>query len=75
VTRDLAVVAAGSPAAVRDAALLDDLAGLASRIAPGAPAAFAVRLVRAGELLEANANPELLVDVLVLAWPRPAVGA
>jgi len=26
--------------------------------------------VRAAEFLDANANPELLEDTLVLAWPR-----
>jgi len=70
VARDLAVVAAGARAAVRDPALLDDLDAVASRIQPEAPALFLGRLARAAGLLEANANPELLVDVLVLAWPR-----
>jgi DNA polymerase-3 subunit delta' len=70
VARDLAVVAAGSRAAVHDPALLDDLDATASRIPPGSAVAFLGRLARAVELLEANANPELLVDVLVLAWPR-----
>jgi DNA polymerase III subunit delta' len=72
VARDLAVVAAGSRAAVRDPALLDDLEATALRIPAGSAAVFLGRLARAAELLEANANPELLVDVLVLAWPRAA---
>ena len=72
VARDLAVVAAGSRTAVRDPALLDDLEATAGRIPPGSAAVFLGRLARAAELLEANANPELLVDVLVLAWPRAA---
>ena len=72
VARDLAVVAAGSRTAVRDPALLDDLEATAGRIPPGSAVAFLGRLARAFELLEANANPELLVDVLVLAWPRAA---
>lgn len=70
VARDLAVTAAGSPAAARDMALLDDLRAVAAGVAPEACTAFLGRLVRAAELLEANANPELLVDTLVLAWPR-----
>ncbi len=69
VARDLAVVAAGARAAVRDPGLLDDLEPVAARIPTGAAAAFATRLARAAELLDANANPELLVDVLALAWP------
>ena len=32
-------------------------------------AAFLDRLARAGELLDVNVAPELLVDSLVLAWP------
>jgi hypothetical protein len=72
VVRDLAVVAAGSRSAVRDVALLEDLEAVAARVPRDAPAAFLARLARAADLLEGNANPELLVDVLVLAWPRPA---
>ncbi len=70
VARDLAVTASGAGAAVRDTALLDDLRAVAGAIKPGACVAFLGRLVRAAELLEGNANPELLVDTLVLAWPH-----
>jgi hypothetical protein len=69
VTRDLAIAALGDPAAVRDPALLDELAG-AAELPPGAAAGFLQRLDRAGELLESNVSPELVVDALVLAWPR-----
>ncbi|MDA8238303.1 MAG: DNA polymerase III subunit [Chloroflexi bacterium] len=76
VARDLAVVATGSVGAVRDPALLDDLGAVAAIVPPGGPAAFLGRLARAAELLDRNANPELLVDVLALAWPGPpAAGA
>ncbi len=75
VARDLAVVAAGAPGAVRDPALLDDLERASARVAPSDPPAFLVRLSRAVQLLEANANPELLVDVLVLAWPPAHEGS
>jgi DNA polymerase-3 subunit delta' len=73
VARDLAIVAAGSPGAVRDLALLDDLAAIAPRVTSDSVVAFIGRLVRAAELLEANANPEILVDVLVIAWPSARV--
>jgi hypothetical protein len=53
-------------------ALVDDLEATAARIPAGAVPAFLARLARAAQLLEANANPELVVDVLVLAWPRAA---
>jgi DNA polymerase-3 subunit delta' len=70
VARDLAVTAAGAGSSARDAALLDDLRAVARTVAPTACVAFVGRLARAAELLDANANPELLVDTLVLAWPR-----
>jgi DNA polymerase-3 subunit delta' len=73
VSRDLAVTAAGAGSAARDAALLDDLSTVARTVAPTACVAFLGRLARAAELLDANANPELLVDTLVLAWPRARV--
>jgi hypothetical protein len=72
VARDLAVVAAGGPGRSVNLALVDDLETAAARIPAGAAPAFLVRLERAAQLLEANANPELIVDVLVLAWPRAA---
>ncbi len=70
VARDLAVVATGNRTAVHDPSLLEDLQAAAGRLAPGAAAAFLDRIAQAAELLDANANPELAIDVLVLAWPR-----
>jgi DNA polymerase-3 subunit delta' len=72
VARDLAVVAAGGRGRAVDLALVDDLEAAAARIPVGAAPAFLARLARAAQLLEANANPELIVDVLILAWPRAA---
>ena len=72
VARDLAVVAAGGSGRAVDLALVDDLQAAAARIPVGAAPAFLARLARAAQLLEANVNPELIVDVLVLAWPRAA---
>ena len=80
----LYLVAVGHPARMADIAaalevvprtatsVVDDLEAAASRIPAGAVPAFLARLARAAQLLEANANPELVVDVLVLAWPRAA---
>jgi DNA polymerase-3 subunit delta' len=69
-TRDLAVLDAGDPGLVRDAALLEELRSAAAAIVPGAAVAFLERLGRATAALEVNASPELVVDVLALAWPR-----
>ena len=55
-----------------DLALIEDLETAAGLIRPGAAPAFLARLARCAELLDANANPELVVDVLVLAWPDAA---
>ena len=70
VARDLAIAPLVGPAGVHDATLLEDLGSVGSRLAPGAISAFLERLVRAGQALEVNASPELVVDVLALAWPR-----
>jgi hypothetical protein len=59
---------------LRDPALLDDLRGAAA-IPSAELRQFIGRLARAAELLEANVSPELAVDALLLAWPRPAAAA
>jgi hypothetical protein len=68
VARDLALVALGQRAEVRQLDLLDDLESAAGRLDP----AFAVeqlrRLELAGERLEGNVSPELVIDALVLGW-------
>jgi hypothetical protein len=78
VTRDLLVVRLGAEREVRDPALLDDLraasAALGDAGATADPAArdltaFLQRLDAAGELLEANLRPELVLDTLLLGWP------
>jgi DNA polymerase-3 subunit delta' len=73
IARDLVVAALGEDRRVRDPALLDDLHAAASRLGDGAATAvgaFLRRLDTAGELLEANVRPELVLDGLVLGWPR-----
>ena len=76
VARDLVVAALGEDRRVRDPALLDDLRATADRLGAGAAAAagsFLRRLDTAGELLEANVRPELVLDGLLLGWPRAGV--
>lgn len=75
VARDLALVQAGGARSVHDTVLLDELAAIASAIEPGAAATFLARAARAAELLASNVSPELLLDALVLAWPRRAAVA
>lgn len=73
VARDLAVVRLGQPGQVRDTGLLEDLTAAAQSLDPAAAPRFLARLARAGELLDVNVGPELLVDGLVIAWrPRDA---
>jgi hypothetical protein len=74
VARDLAVAGLGDERLVRDAGLLDELRNAAG-ISPTEMGTFLERLDRSGELIEANASPELVLDVLVLGWPRLPVAA
>lgn len=67
--RDLTLVQLGS-SAVRDPAMLEELEVAAGELAPGAGADALARLVRAGELVDGNVSPELVLDVMLLRWPR-----
>jgi DNA polymerase III subunit delta' len=68
--RDLACAQRGAASSVRDVALLEELGDAARDLPPGAAATALARLVRAGELVEVNATPELVLDVLLVRWPR-----
>jgi DNA polymerase-3 subunit delta' len=70
VARDLAVAGRGGRASVRWVDLLDELERTAASLQPGDIDRFLERIERVSALVEANANPELALDVLVLAWPR-----
>ena len=67
VLRDLTLVSLGAPDAVRDPELLEELAGAGS-LAIGDAAAHLRRLDAAGEQLEGNVSPELVLDTLAIAW-------
>ncbi len=69
--RDLACLQRGASGSIRDVALIEELEDAARRLPVGAAADMLARLVRATELLEVNATPELVLDVLLLRWPRP----
>ena len=75
VARDLALVGSGGARSVRDTVLLEELTATSAVIPPGAAAAFLARSAQAAELLASNVSPELLLDVLVLAWPHRRAAA
>jgi DNA polymerase III delta' subunit len=66
--RDLALVGLGDRSTLRDPELMEDLDGAAAHLAPPAAAAQLRRLETAGEQLAGNVSPELVLDVLALAW-------
>ena len=68
VARDLALVALGQPGDVRQLDLLDDLEAVGGRIREGFAVEQLRRLELAGERLEGNVSPELVVDALALGW-------
>lgn len=71
VARDVAVAGVGGRRELRDPSLLEESVALAVRLPAGAMTTFLQRLDAAELLVEANASPELVVDTLLLAWPRP----
>jgi DNA polymerase III subunit delta' len=75
VARDLVLVGTGGARSVRDTILLEELTAISAAIAPGSAATFLARTARAAELLAGNVSPELVLDSLVLAWPRRAAAA
>jgi DNA polymerase III delta' subunit len=68
VARDLALVGLGEPTGIRDPELLEELAALSPSVSAHRAAAHLRRLDLAGERLEGNVSPELVLDVLALAW-------
>jgi hypothetical protein len=70
IARDLALAQADSPRSVRDVALMEELDAAAQDLPDGAAADALARLIRASELLDSNVAPELVLDVLLVRWPR-----
>lgn len=70
VARDLALAQLGLGGSVRDLGLLDETEGLAAGLDRSELTTFLDRLGRAALLLANNVSPELVLDDLVLSWPR-----
>jgi DNA polymerase-3 subunit delta' len=68
--RDLVLAERGARKTVRDPILLEELEAAARDLAPGAAAAFLARIAEADGLVMGNVTPELLLDVLLVHWPR-----
>lgn len=75
VARDLALCRRGLDRSVRDLGLLDETAATAARLDARDLDAFLDRLGRATVLIVGNVSPELVLDDLALAWPRPRAAA
>lgn len=70
VARDIALCQRGLARSARDLGLLEETQAVAATVDQDAVTAFLDRLGRAGVLLAGNVSPELVLDDLVLAWPR-----
>jgi len=75
VARDLIVVLAGGTSLVRDLGLLEDYERAAVGLTLEEVAAFLARLDGLAAAIEAYANADLGVDVLLLTWPRARLAA
>ena len=71
VTRDLLLSQLGLDGSVRDTGTLEDTRSVAERLGRDALHAFLERLGHAAVLIAGNVSPELVLDDLALAWPRP----
>jgi DNA polymerase-3 subunit delta' len=75
ILRDLALAGQGATGSVRDLDLIDDLGASAAGLTVSRAGQLLRELDLAGERLEGNVSPELVLDVLALRWtagPRAA---
>jgi hypothetical protein len=75
VARDVAVAGLGGSGQLGDPELIEEFRSAAHGLLATALPAFLTRLAEAGAQLDENVNPELALDVLALAWPRPTGAA
>jgi DNA polymerase-3 subunit delta' len=72
--RDLALAGRGARAELRHMGLLEELVAAAASLPAGTAENFLKRVSAMTGAVEQNANPELVLDVLLLAWPRATSG-
>jgi DNA polymerase-3 subunit delta' len=70
VGRDLIVARSGGARQLRSVELMDDIRSTGPKVAPTSMSAFLTRLSEVEPMLDQNANSELALDTLALAWPR-----
>ena len=70
VARDLAVAARGGKRELRQHELLDELVDAGALVNPAQVTVFLQRIDALGRALDSYANPELVLDTLLLEWPR-----
>ncbi len=75
VARDLHLIAAGATRSIHDTVLIDELAAIAATVDDASVVSFLGRAARSAEWLAGNVSPELVLDSLVLAWPRRVAAA
>jgi hypothetical protein len=68
VARDLALAARGAAAELRQRELVEELIAVAKQVEPGRMAQFTERLDDLSRAIDAYANPELVLDALLLEW-------
>jgi DNA polymerase-3 subunit delta' len=73
--RDLAVAAHGDGRGIHDLDQLDELRDLGARVDGGSLRRFLDRVDRLALAVEGYASPELILDALLLTWPRPDSGS
>jgi hypothetical protein len=73
VARDVAIAGLGAGSQLGDPELIEEFREAAQGLPAEALPNFLARLAEAAAQLDENVNPELALDVLALAWPRPKV--
>ena len=75
VARDLAVAARGGKRELNQYELLDELTEAGAKVDPRSATVFMQRIDALGRALDSYANPELVLDALLLEWPMTRAAA